>query len=135
LTGADSDEEAVGLRLELHNLFLCGGFLLSKWNSSSLIEPELRDCDGTHHIADIRENTKTLGLIWNTTIDEFHLTVNDLPPSDHVTKRILVSDIAKTFDIIGWFSPTIIKMKNLLQRVWELKVEWGEPIPNVIRDT
>jgi len=86
-TGADSDKEAVRLRLELQKLFLRGGFLLRKWNSSSLtalesIEPILRNCEGTHHIADTRENTKTLDLKWNTTMDEFHLTMHDLPPSD-----------------------------------------------------
>ena len=27
-----------------------------------------------------------------------------------MTKRTLVSDIAKTFDVLGWFSPTIITM-------------------------
>lgn len=33
--------------------------------------------------------------------------------------RILVSDIAKTFDVLGWFSPTIVKVKILLQRLWK----------------
>lgn len=64
------------------------------------------------------------------------LTVNNLPPPDpgRVTKRTLVSDIAKTFDVLGWFSPTIIKMKILLQRIWELKVNWDDSIPDPIRD-
>ena len=139
LTGADSVEVAIRLQKELQSLFLCGGFLLRKWNSSSStvlesIEPELRDSEDTHHISDRRENTKTLGLEWNTHLDEFHIAVNELPPSDHVTKRILTSDIAKTFDVLGWFSPTIIKMKILLQRVWELKVDWDELVPDSIRD-
>ncbi len=35
-----------------------------------------------------------------------------------ITKSTLVSDIAKsTFDILGWFSPTIITMKILLQNL------------------
>ena len=34
--------------------------------------------------------------------------------SPHITKRALVSDIAKTYDILGWFSPAIIKVKILL---------------------
>ena len=38
------------------------------------------------------------------------------------------------YNVLGWFSHTIIKMKILLQRVWELKVDWDEPIPNEIRD-
>ena len=44
-----------------------------------------------------------------------------------------MSDIAKTFDILGWFSPLIIKI--LLQRVWELKVGWDDPLPPEIVGT
>ena len=47
---------------------------------------------------------------------------------DVITKGVLVSDIAKTFDVMGWFAPTIISMKILLQRLWELKLEWDEPV-------
>ena len=51
------------------------------------------------------------------------------------TKRFLVSDIAKTFDIVGWFSPTIIKAKILLQQLWEEKVDWDDPVPPSIQDS
>ena len=67
-------------------------------------------------------------------MDEFRLMLNETLPSDCVTKHVPVSDIAKTFDVLGWFSPTIIKLKILLQRVWELRVDWDEPIPEDIRD-
>ena len=62
-------------------------------------------------------------------MDHFRLTVAKLPPLQHVTKRVLVSDIANTFDVLGWFSPAIIKVKILLQQLWELKVDWDERIP------
>ena len=45
---------------------------------------------------------------------------------------MLVSDIAKTFDILGWFSPTTIKVKILLQRLWEQKVDWDDLVPDPI---
>ena len=114
-------------------------FLLQKWNSSNLtvlesIKPELLDSESTHHISDKCENTKTLGLEWDTNLDEFHIAVNEAPPSDHVTKQILVPDIAKMYDVLGWLSPTIVKMKILLQRVWELKINWDEPIPDTVRN-
>ena len=40
-----------------------------------------------------------------------------------------MSNVAKIFDILGWFSPTIISMKILLQRVWELRLDWDEMVP------
>ena len=45
-----------------------------------------------------------------------------------------MSDIAKTYYVLGWFSPSIIKAKILLQRVWEARVDWDEEVPESIRD-
>ena len=63
--------------------------------------------------------TKTLGIEWNAKLDHFRLTVSELPPLKEITKRFLVSDISKVYDVLGWFSPSIIKVKILLQKVWE----------------
>ena len=139
LTGADSTEEAIELQKQLQDLFSQGGFLLRKWNSNDPailqhISSELKDSQTMHTITDIETYTKTLGIEWNTTSDHFRLTIADLPPLTNVTKRLLVSDIAKTFDILGWFSPTIIKVEILLQRLWELKVDWDEPVPHIIKE-
>ncbi len=42
--------------------------------------------------------------------------VAELPSLDGMTKRSLLSDIAKkTFDALGWFSTAIITIKILLQ--------------------
>ncbi len=75
-----------------------------------------------------------LGIEWNSSSDQFRLTIADLPPLSHVTKRELVSDVAKTFDVLGWFSPTTVKMKILLQKVWESKIGWDNELPPPIRD-
>ena len=79
--------------------------------------------------------TKTLGIEWNAAMDHFRLTISDPPPLTNITKRALVSDIAKTFDILGWFSPSTIKVKILLQQLWEQKVGWDDPVPSHIRNT
>ena len=47
-----------------------------------------------------------------------------------MTKRNLVSDVAKVFDALGLFSPVTIKMKIILQRLWELKLDWDNPVPD-----
>ena len=85
-------------------------------------------------IPDIDTYTKTLGIEWNAVADCFRLTVAELPPPVNVTKRFLVSDVAKTFDILGWFSPSIILVKILLQRLWELKVDWDDVVPQSVRE-
>lgn len=84
-------------------------------------------------IPDDSKYTKMLGIEWNTVMDHFRLTIAELPPLDEVTKRVLISDVAKIFDVLGWFCPCIIKMKILFQQMWELKVGWDDPVPESIR--
>ena len=139
LTGADSIQEAIEMQTQLQALFSQAGFLLRKWKSSEPavlqhLSPELLESNTMHMISDPEEYTKTLGMEWNASTDNFRLTVADLPPLENVTKRLLISDIAKTFDVLGWFAPAIIKAKILFQRLWEQKVEWDDPVPQPIRD-
>ena len=51
-----------------------------------------------------------------------------LPAIHNTTKRFLVSDVSKTFDVLGWFSPCTIKMKILFQQLWEMKVNWDDKV-------
>ena len=141
LTGANNVESAITLQRQLQDLFLHGGFMLRKWNSSEplvlqAIFPDLRESKEVHSISSSEQDyTKTLGLEWNTTTDMFHITISKLPPSEAMTKRILISDIAKVFDVFGWFAPATIGMKILPQRVWEQRVDWDDPVPETIQKT
>ena len=140
LTGANSFEEAIELHHQLQNLFAKGGFLLRKWNSSELkvlehIAPELREQNSIHTLSDSDEYAKTQGIEWNSKLDHFRLTVAELPQQERLTKRILTSDIAKIFDVLGWFSPTVVKAKILLQRLWEIKVQWDDLVPQDLEET
>ena len=98
------------------------------------VPQELRCTSSSHSMPDVDEYVKTLGIQWNSIMDCFRLTVTELPPLERVTKRFLVSDVAKTFDVLGWFSPTIITIKILLQRLWEQKVDWDDTVPSPIQD-
>ena len=59
--------------------------------------------------------------------------VPELSCDTPITKKGLVSNIAKVFDVLGWFSPTIIQVKILLQRVWEERVGWDSYVPEEIQ--
>ena len=72
-------------------------------------------------------------LEWNTT-NSFRITISHLPSPEALTKRILISNIAKIFDVFGWLSPTVIKMKILLQRLWEAELDWDDLILMPIKD-
>ena len=114
-----------------------GGFTLRKWNSSDAcilkhVPSELRNSQSTHCIPDPDEYIKALGIEWNAHHDCFRFTVSELPSLSVMTKRNLVSDIAKLFDVLGFFSPAVVLMKILLQRLWELKLGWDDPVPSQV---
>ena len=137
LTGADDTDSTLILQRQLTDLLARGGFTLRKWNSSDLsvleqIPKQLRDTKSTQTISEINEYTKTLGVEWNTSTDEFGLAIPEFSPDVTVTKRRIVSDVAKIFDVMGWFSPAVAKMKILLQRLWEIKLDWDDPIPESV---
>jgi hypothetical protein len=134
LTGADDPHSALILQQQLADLFTRGAFLLRKWNSSdpSVLEKipqELRDTNRTQTISEVNEYTKTLGIEWNISTDGFRLTIAEFSPDTTITKRRMVSDVAKVFDVMGWFSPAIIKMKILLQTSMGNKTRLGRSDP------
>lgn len=55
----------------------------------------------------------------------------DCPPLKNITKHVLLSDIAKTFDILGLFS-IYNKIKILVVVGIESQVGWDDPIPTDI---
>ncbi len=137
LGGADSSEEAAHLQREMHSLFSKCGFLLRKWNCSDPsvlkeVPPDLKDPQGSIFLSESDQYTKTLGIEWNVMTDNFRVNVSEILPVECITKRSLISDVAKTFDALGWFSPTIVKAKILLQMLWMEKVEWDDPVPQHI---
>ncbi|CAL1285804.1 unnamed protein product [Larinioides sclopetarius] len=95
------------------------GFPLRKWasNSTELMEaihPDLRSSSTSLSI-DSDKTVKPLvsfGILHQTCSSS---KVNPSSPKDSLTKRTLLSAIAKIFDPVGWLSPiTINHKKNLL---------------------
>ena len=135
LTSAEMPEQALHMHKELRTLLLKGGFDLKKWRSSSpvvldSIDPSLLE---TLPIQDLTNNDqckypKALGVEWDSTQDTMSTSLS-LPSNYASTKRGIISDVAQTFDILGWLVPTIVTMKVLYQRVWEEKLAWDDPLP------
>ena len=139
LTGAETPEEAIQLRVELQELFNEAQFVLRKWNSSfpvvlESIASELRETPHSQTMPDISTLPKTLGVEWNPCQDIFRLTTDNTTVPDSATKREIASDVAKTYDVLGWFSPSIIKSKILLQKLWERRIDWDDAVPPDLLD-
>ena len=72
---------------------------------------------------------KSLGVEWDSAKDVMSTSLC-LPTAYQSTKRGVLSDVARTFDVLGWLAPTIIVMKMLYQRLWDLKIAWDDPLPS-----
>ena len=128
LTGSTSIEEARRLKENIINLLSHAGFELRKWASN---EPNVFN-ESTHsrteRVIQADKDPKTLGLIWNPAKDELKYSVTETS-QQRVTKRTILSTIAKIFDPLGLVGPVIIRAKIILQRLWELRLEWDEALP------
>ena len=52
-----------------------------------------------------------------------------LAETPDITKRGIVSDVAKTYDILGWISSCVLSMKMLYQQLWKRGIDWDDPVP------
>ena len=134
LTGADSVKEAITLQQQLQQLFDRGGFLLRKWNSSDVavlehIPNELKDVNSLCAIPDPSEYTKTLGIQWNEVMDHFRLTIAELPGV-----RRCASWCPTLPGHLTSLDGSLPVQKILFQRLWELKVDWDDPVPDSVKE-
>ena len=140
LTGADTLEEAVEIRQELNDMLSRAQMTLRKWRSSSkqllqTIPHDIKESGDLHISTSLTECSKALGFYWNTSTDTLHVSTPDLADSGTPTKRQVASAVARTFDVLGWFSPATVTIKILLQQLWERKIDWDERIPDELTKT
>jgi hypothetical protein len=120
--GVDSSEQALKLRDDLIDILKQGGFELYKWasNNNDVLPQRSHPSKDLTVRLDSNFDTTALGLTWNCSKDllKYHVTSIEFPTN--ATKRNVLSIIAKIFDPLGLITPIIIKMKVLLQQLWEL---------------
>lgn len=131
LTGTDTYEEAETLRNEISNLLSRGGLNLRQWASN---EPGLLEGlpEGSVNLQLRTSNDttiKTLGLHWNSANDSIVYTVKPIKELPKVTKRTMLSDVAKIFDPLGFLGPVVIKGRMILHKLWLEKSGWDDAIP------
>ncbi|CAI6362474.1 unnamed protein product [Macrosiphum euphorbiae] len=133
--GAESLGAAKVLQSNLIKTLARSGLQLRKWASNS---PELldhllpEDRSGSPLTFEQNNATHVLGMLWNHDLDYFSFTVNNFKLV--LTKRGVLSMIARIFDPLGMLSPTIFYAKTIMQRLWLSQVGWDSRIPSDIAD-
>ena len=134
LGGASTPSQATDLLHNMREVLLKGNFNLCKWRSSSpsvlkklpdnLIEPSLIKRDTAAHAL---THSKALGLEWDSAKDLMAPSIF-VSPIYKPTKRGIISDVSKSYDILGWIAPTTLLMKLLFQQFWRKGQGWDDPV-------
>jgi len=76
------------------------------------------------------EHGKALGLRWNSVEDTLSVSIPTLPLDKPPTKRSVCSAIARTFDVMGWYTTAILPAKLLLQDLWIHQLALEDSLPD-----
>ncbi|XP_028042668.1 uncharacterized protein LOC114252385, partial [Bombyx mandarina] len=130
----DTPENGIQLAHDFIELFKRGGFDLVKFVSNS---PEvLKSIPQANRLSskiefDKEDNMKLLGLIWSPVEDEFSIAIK-FNPQAKCTKRLMLSTIAKLWDINGFCAPVILHAKLLIKALWVAQIDWDTEPPSDI---
>jgi len=81
---------------------------------------------------DTDRSLKTLGLTWSVHDDQIRYATHPVRIAEKLTKRNILSEIAKIFDPLGLLGPIVLYAKRLMQNVWRSGVHWDESVPQNI---
>ncbi|XP_039276065.1 uncharacterized protein LOC120349651 [Nilaparvata lugens] len=134
LGGSNNFSEAQTLISELIELLSLGSFELRKWNSNT---PELianlpaeflenQDC-----MFDDNATAKVLGIVYSPLADNFRYFIS--PFNGQITKRTVLSFIARVYDPLGWLTPLIMLFKLFMRTLWSQQLAWDTEVPASLR--
>lgn len=76
---------------------------------------------------------KTLGIRWHFGEDVFTFSSTCDKQKTVSCKRDILSTIAKIFDPLGLIGPAIIPAKAFMQELWQLQIDWSDPLPKSMK--
>lgn len=131
LSGANTVDEAISLCQSVSSILKSGCFELRKWKSNN--PHVLEGIKGASLSTDVfqfssPEANKTLGTIWSCADDTLSFQISLPQQIKKVTKRLILSETAKVFDILGLVSPVIVTAKILLQSLWLQNLSWDQEV-------
>ena len=131
-TSVQTEEAALKLTQDIDEVLAEGGFKVKGWLSNKPIDGSSQQ-DKMKLLEEMSEE-KVLGVVWNRQGDEFTYRVKldeKEVETEKMTKRKILSRIAKMYDPIGFAAPIIIKAKIGMQRLWQLGIGWDEELSSL----
>jgi len=126
VTSCNTIEEANELQQQLIEMFQEASMEIKQWcigGTDSTLKNEINFQDN------VEEQRSTLGVKWKSQSDELSYSCN-IPVTKHaLTKRQVLSFIARIFDPLGLLDPVLVRAKILFQKTWVLNLEWDDELP------
>ena len=126
ISGSATEAMAVQYYHNARAMLSEAGFNLRAWISNSQQVHTTAEQDKT---IDTSTPSNVLGIHWNAMTDQLSLISKgtDLT-SELTTKREVLQESSSIFDLIGFATPVTIHSKLLIQKLWQMKIEWNEPL-------
>ena len=102
----------------------------AKENQNILTQTENRNIS---HAVQKEDEIKVLGMTWNAKTDKLKFDLasfHETAAQEKITKRLILSSIARIYDPLGLLSPLLVPLKRLFQDVCRLKVNWDACLPD-----
>ena len=134
LFSVPTTERAIDASLQLMELLQRGNFRLTKFVSN--VKQVLVPIPGKERTVknldlDKLPIERALGQQWDTETDSLGVKVSPLPKKlNDDTRRGCLSTMSSTFDPLGMIGPVLLPAKRVLQRTWQLKLQWDEKLPD-----
>ena len=128
LTGTDSELDGCQFIKEATEIMSLTSFPLTKWGSNSQVVGELLQQSFKDKFVDA-DIIKVLGMNWLANQDCFSFSGVSGLDGLLITKRVVLSCIARLFDPLGFAAPFVMQAKCLFQELWKLGLSWDEEIP------
>ena len=128
--------QARNLTNDLDQVLETGGFKVKGWISNENLHDEDNNCESSDmKVLQGECPDKILGVGWNNKTDSlsFKIKADVLKTTSgqevKLTKRKVLSCIARVYDPIGIAAAFIIRAKIGMQRLWQLGYGWDEELP------
>lgn len=138
--GASNIEHALLLQQQVIGMCEEAKFHLRKWVSNNetilkAVPEEDRELVLPFSL-NLENSVKTLGISWQPNSDTFQFKFNfELPtaPDEVITKRSVLSTIARLYDPLGFITPVLLPAKLLMRDLWLENLDWDEPVSQDLR--
>ena len=124
-------EEADNLSKDVDTVLADGGFKVKGWRSNKSLNRKDEVEEDASKLLEKASDEKVLGVVWEDDQDVFSYKVKlkDNVTQTKMTKRSILSRVARIFDPIGYAAAFVIREKIGLQKLWEAGLDWDAELP------